>query len=283
MKKNYTSKTFLIIGIVITSLLICLVGTGVVIKLTYKTQNPVATIEVENYGTIKVELYPDQAPNTVANFITLANNEFYDNSSFHRVVPGFMIQGGSKNGDGTTGPTLGDLKSKSEKENQEKTDENDSNEYAIKGEMIANGYTNNKLKLEEGVIAMSRSDFTSISSSLAEEGYNSAGSQFFILHKDNTSINGSYAGFGKVIEGMQIVDKIANLDVTYRRSELGENDEVPKDETGTELKADMPLEQPVIKSIRVETYGVDYGKPETIEPFNYYNYLMQMYSSNYSE
>lgn len=180
-----------------------------------------------------------------------------------------MIQGGDKNGDGTGSPTLDDLKGNG-----------DTKTYSIKGEMIANNYTKNKIKMQRGVIAMARSDYSSISSSLAEEGYNSAGSQFFIMHEDNTAINGLYAGFGKVIEGMDIVDKIANLEVTYKSSELGENEEAPKDENGKTLTADMPINKPVITSITVDTFGEEYGEPETQEPFNYYNYLMQYYSSS---
>lgn len=268
MKKQTIIKTLLIICIILAIIGIIFVGYGICKKLFKKIQNPVATIEIQDYGTIKVELYADKAPNTVTNFIALANRGFYDGLSFHRTIPGFMIQGGDKQGDGTGTPTLDDLKGNG-----------DTKQYAIKGEMIANGYAKNTLKLKRGVIAMARSDYSSISPSLAEEGYNSAGSQFFIMHEDNTSIDGLYTAFGKVIEGIEIVDKIANLDVTYRSSELQEGQEVPKDESGRELSADMPLNKPIITSIRVETYGVEYGEPETLETFNYYNYLMQYYSS----
>lgn len=183
-----------------------------------------------------------------------------------------MIQGGDKNGDGTGTPTLNDLKGNG-----------DTSTYAIKGEMIANNYTKNKIKMEKGVIAMARSDYSSISSSLTEESYNSAGSQFFIMHEDNENLNGLYTGFGKVIEGMDIVDKIANVEVTYRSSDLEEGKEAPKDEQGNSLTADMPINKPVITTITVDTFGVEYGEPETVEPFNYYNYLMQYYGSNLGE
>lgn len=272
MKKDLIIKIIYIIAIILLIAGIVYVSYGIFQKLTKKVQNPIATIEVQDYGTIKVELYPDQAPNTVTNFIALANRGFYNGLTFHRVIPDFMIQGGDKNGDGTGTPTIDDLKGNG-----------DTSTYAIKGEMIANNYTENKIKLEEGVIAMARSDYSSISSSLAEEGYNSAGSQFFIMHKDGTSLNGMYAGFGKVIEGMDVVDKIANTEVTYRSSELQEGAETPKDENGNELTADMPLNKPVITSVTIETFGVDYGEPETIEPFNYYNYLMKYYNSSFNQ
>ena len=272
MKKDLVIRIIMIIAIVIVALLIGVVSYGVIKNNTLNVENPIATIEVENYGTIKVELFPDQAPNTVTNFIALANRGFYNGLSFHRVIPGFMIQGGDKNGDGTGSVTLGDLNGSE-----------DTTKYCIKGEMIANGFKENKIKMEAGVIAMARADYTSISSTLTEESYNSAGSQFFIMHEDNAGLNGLYTGFGKVIEGMDIVDKIANVDVTYRSSELQEGQEKPKDENGVELTADMPINKPVITSITVDTFGIDYGQPETVEPFNYYNYLMKYYSSMNSE
>lgn len=272
MKKELIIKIIMIIAILLVVIGIGYVSYGIYQKVTKNIPNPVATIEVQDYGTIKVELYPDKAPNTVANFIALANKGFYNGLTFHRTIPGFMIQGGDKNGDGTGTPTLNDLKGNG-----------DTSTYAIEGEMIANGYSKNTLKMEKGVIAMARSDYSSISPSLAKEGYNSAGSQFFIMQEDNESLSGLYTGFGKVIEGMDIVDKIANVDVTYRSSELEEGKETPKDSEGNELTADMPINKPVITSITVETYGVNYGEPKTVEPFNYYNYLMQYYGSSLSE
>lgn len=249
-------KILLIILIIATILGIGAVCYGFYQKLTRKVQNPIATIEIADYGTIKVELYPDIAPNTVTNFITLANRGYYDGKTFHRTIPDFMIQGGSKNGDGTGEPTLSDIKDGSSTEET----------YAIKGEFIANGYDANTLKFKKGVIAMARADYSNISASLTQSGYNSAGSQFFIMHADNNNLNGLYAGFGEVIEGLDVVDKIANVEVITRESSETEG-------------LDMPVNKPVITSIRVETFGADYGEPETVEPFNYYNWLMSMYSS----
>ena len=234
-------KIILIILIIATIVGIAFLGYGIFEKVTRKVQNPVATIEVEDFGTIKVELYPDIAPNTVTNFIKLANNGFYDGLTFHRTIPTFMIQGGDKNGDGTGTPTLSNIKEGG----------STSQTYAIKGEFIANGYNKNTLKMKKGVIAMARSDYSSLSTALTTKGYNSAGSQFFIMNADNDNINGLYAGFGEVIEGLDIVDKIANVEV------------VTRDESASE-GVDKPVNPPVIKSIRVETYGVDYGTPETV-------------------
>ena len=169
-----------------------------------------------------------------------------------------MIQGGDPNGDGTGSPTLSDIK-----------DGGSSDSYAIEGEFIANGDRNNNLKLDRGVIAMARSDYSNLSSSLTTQGYNSAGSQFFIMTGDEANIDGLYAGFGRVIEGMDVVDAIANVEVVTR-------------DQNAEEGVDKPVNPPKITSIRVETYGVDYGEPETIEPFNYYNWIMSQYSTDSS-
>ena len=264
MKKKNMITIVLIILIIAVLAGIGFLGYGVYKKYTRQVPNPIATIEIQDYGTIKVELYPDKAPNTVTNFVCLANRGFYNGLTFHRTIPEFMVQGGDPNGDGTGGPTLSNLK-----------DDGETKEYSIKGEFIANGYTKNNIKMERGVIAMARTDYTSIG--LAEEGYNSAGSQFFIMQKDNTSLDGLYAGFGKVVEGIEVVDKIANVQVHYRSEELAEDKEVPKDAEGNEISSDKPVTDVVINNITVDTYGVDYGVPETMEPFNYYNWLMQYY------
>lgn len=285
-------RILLIVGIIIAIVGIGFVGYGFYQKLTVEEKNPIATMEVEGFGTIKIELYPDMAPNTVTNFIRLANRGFYDGLTFHRVVPDFMIQGGDKNGDGTGAPSLSDIDDNVVSNNPNVLDPQttstingiieDNNvvtdkEYCIPGEFIANGYTKNTLKHEKGVISMARSDYSQTDSSLLEEGYNSAGSQFFIMTEDNSSLDGLYAAFGKVIEGMDVVEKIANVEVTYRSSDLTEGEEAPKDEDGNELDADRPIDPPVITSLRVETYGIDYGIPETNDVFDYYTWLMNTY------
>lgn len=252
------------IAILIVIVLIGIVGFGIYKNFTMEVKNPIATMEIEGYGTVKIELYPDQAPNTVANFIKLAERGFYKDLTFHRTIPDFMIQGGDKNGDGTGTPTLKDLKGEGAEEK----------EYGIKGEFLANNYENT-LKHTKGVISMARSDYSSMG--LTEQGYNSAGSQFFIMTSDNSSLDGLYAAFGKVIEGYDIIEKISNVEVTYRSSELAEGEEAPKDEQGNELSSDMPKNKPVIKSLTVETFGVDYGEPEIVDAFDYQSYLSQMY------
>ena len=172
------------------------------------TENPIVTMEIEDYGTIKIELYPEYAPNTVANFVSLIESGFYDGLTFHRLVPGFVLQGGDPDGNGTGGPG-----------------------YTIDGEFAANGYTKNTLSHETGVISMARSS-----------DYDSAGSQFFIVLDDSakTSLDNLYAGFGKVIEGMDIIEEIA------------ENEEIANDVTGA-------LEENItITSVTVDTFGYNY-------------------------
>ena len=163
--------------------------------------DPVATITMEDGSKIIVELYPDMAPNTVQNFIELANSGYYDGLIFHRVISGFMIQGGDPNGNGTGGPG-----------------------YSIKGEFASNGYTANTLSHERGVISMAHST-----------AYDSAGSQFFIMHADAAYLDGEYAAFGKVVSGMEVVDEIASVNTN---------------------SSNKPLTEQVIKSIRVK-YDAD--------------------------
>ncbi len=244
-----------IIALIVIIVLIGVVGYGYYRNVTMEVKRPIATMEVENFGTIKMELYPEYAPETVANFITLANRGFYDGLTFHRVVKDFMIQGGDKNGDGTGLATTSDLK-----------DDGDGTEYTIKGEFIANG-VDNKLQFEEGVVAMARSDYTSYSSSLAEESYNSGSSQFFIMTAKNTGLNGQYTSFGKVTEGMDIVHKIEEIEVKAADDA----------ETTGNTEVSTPVNPPKITSIRVETNGVDYGLPETLTPFDYTAWLYQQY------
>ena len=169
-------------------------------------QNPVVTITMEDGGVMKVELYPDKAPNTVNNFLSLAGKGFYDGLIFHRVINGFMIQGGDPEGTGMGGPG-----------------------YSIKGEFRKNGVQND-LKHKRGVISMARA-----------MNPNSAGSQFFIMHKDGFFLDGEYAAFGMLTEGENVLDKIAGTPTDY---------------------SDRPYEEQKIKSMTVETFGETYPEPE---------------------
>ncbi|WP_026896097.1 peptidylprolyl isomerase [Clostridiisalibacter paucivorans] len=171
-------------------------------------KNPVVTIKMNNGDTMKAELYPNIAPNTVNNFISLINKEYYNGLIFHRVIKGFMIQGGCPEGTGMGGPG-----------------------YSIKGEFSSNGFTNN-LKHEQGVLSMARAQHP-----------NSAGSQFFIMHKNSPHLDRQYAGFGKIIEGIDVVDKIANTTTNH---------------------FDKPLKEQKIESMSVELFDYQYTEPEKL-------------------
>ena len=176
---------------------------------------PIVTITMKDGGVMKLELYPDMAPNTVKNFIALANSGFYDGLTFHRIYAGFMIQGGDPDGNGGGGPG-----------------------YSIKGEFTGNG-VNNNLSHKRGVISMARA-----------QDPDSAGSQFFIMHADGPFLDGQYAAFGMLTEGFTALDALAATPTTYNPY------------TG---EKSVPLEPVVIESIRVDTFGVEYGEPEKIQ------------------
>lgn len=253
MKK--TGKIIWIIALIAIIISIGIVGYGYYKKATFNVQNPLVTIEIENFGTIKLELYPDQAPEAVSNFITLANNGFYNGTKFHRVVKDFMIQAGTKNGDGKTDATIGDLNGTEATE-----------PYSIQGEFLANGITNT-VKFEEGTLAMARADYTQASPNLATQSYNSGCSQFFIMTKENSNLNGYYTSFGKVTEGLDVLHAIEGIEVT--KAEGSEESE--------DAEVSTPVNPPVIKSITVETYGIDYKKPKTLKPFDYTAWLYSQY------
>lgn len=168
-------------------------------------QNPIVTITMQDGKVMKCELYPKIAPNTVNNFISLINKGFYNGLIFHRVISGFMIQGGCPNGNGMGGPN-----------------------YSIKGEFASNG-VKNELKHERGVLSMARA-----------MNPNSAGSQFFIMHENAPYLNGEYAGFGKLIEGFDVLDEIANCKTGY---------------------GDRPVEEKKMQSVTVDTFGITYDEP----------------------
>ena len=253
MKK--TKNILWIIALVLVVVLIGGIAFGYYKKFTFKAEHPVATMEVEDFGTIKFELYPELAPETVSNFITLANRGFYDGLTFHRIVKDFMIQGGDKEGTGSGSAKLSDLKEGGEDK-----------AYTIKGEFMDNN-VDNKLKFEEGVLGMARNDYTQYSPSLDTESYNSGSSQFFIMTKYNPSLNGHYTSFGKVIEGMDIVHKIENVEVKApENAEESGNSEVS-----------TPVTPVKITSIKVETNGKDYGMPNTLEPFDMMAWMYKQY------
>ena len=169
--------------------------------------NPIVTFEMENGKTFKAELYPDKAPNTVNNFLSLVNKGYYNGLIFHRVIAGFMIQGGDPNGTGTGGPG-----------------------YHIKGEFAGNGFTQNDIAHVRGVLSMARAQHP-----------DSAGSQFFVMHADADYLDGQYAAFGKVIEGMEIVNTVATTKTN---------------------RQDRPVVDQIMMKVTVDTFGVEYPEPQ---------------------
>ena len=248
MKKS--GIVFTIIALILVLALIGGIGYGYYKKATEKIINPIVTMEVEGYGTIKLELYPEKAPNTVANFVALAKNGFYNGTTFHRVVKDFMIQGGGYTVTETTDEETGETKKEQNLklvtlgdlgiEGNHKDDN-----YSIKGEMILNGYENNTLKHVDGVISMART----------ASSHDSATSQFFIMTEASSYLDGDYAAFGKVIEGLDVVHKIEEAEVVTTEEE--------GDEEAT------PVEDIIITSVTVDTKGVEYDKPETINTHNH--------------
>lgn len=172
-------------------------------------KNPIVTFTMQNGKTFKAELYPEKAPNTVNNFLSLVNNGFYNGIIFHRVIAGFMIQGGDPTGTGMGGA-----------------------DYKIKGEFSANGFCGNDISHKRSVLSMARA-----------MDKNSASSQFFIMHEDADYLDGQYAAFGKVIEGMDVVDEIANVKTDWN---------------------DKPLEDQKMNKVTAETFGITYPEPQKI-------------------
>ena len=271
MKK--ASNIITIIALVLIVALIGGISYGYYKKATMEVKNPIVTMEVQDFGTIKLELYPEMAPQTVSNFIALAQNGFYDGLKFHRIVEGFMIQGGDSNGDGTGAPKLSDLGID--------VKDGEDRDYCIKGEFLSNGYNKNTLKHKEGIISMARADYTQqYSKSLTTESYNSAGSQFFIMTADNSSLDGYYAPFGKVIEGMDVVHNIENVEVKETETSSSSSSSSSDSSESESKEKSTPVNDVIISKVTVETYGIDYGKPDTLETWNYYDWVYKTYGIN---
>lgn len=276
---NQFKKIVLILLVIILVVSLGFLSFNYIRALTNKKQNPVVSMEIEGYGTIKIELYPDMAPNTVKNFIRLSQRGFYNGKTFSEIGDSY-IKGGldltevpeDSEEEVLIGPKLSDIKDLGDGEEDAS--------YAIEGEFVDNDADENTLNHERGIISMARTDYSdyqeeiammqmlgdydSVISNIVDRMYDSATSGFFILTETDTSYNGLYAGFGRVIEGMDIVDQISNLETT--QNEDGEN---------------VPNSQPVIKNVTVETYGVDYGIPDTIEVFDF-DSIFDLFLSNYA-
>lgn len=250
-KKLILSIILLVIIVIIAIALIC----SYLIKITYKPKRPVVAMEIEGYGTVKMELYPEMAPNTVRNFIKLANEGYYNGLTFTRVED-FLIQSATK-----------------ELEEGE-------TEFSIKGEFKENGFDDDTLKFERGTVGLGRKDFsdyyytyyyyTGDFQGIIQEEYDSGYGVFFITTEDIEDFDGRYTAFGKVIEGMEIVDEISKLETVVETDE----------ETGEEVATSLPIDPPVIKSLTVDTQGVKYDNPAIEKAFDINEWFSSLLSTS---
>jgi cyclophilin family peptidyl-prolyl cis-trans isomerase len=265
-----SKKTQSIMWIIIAIIAIVLIGLVVYNFAIYKNQevkNPEVTFEIEGYGSVKVVLYPEYAPNTVKNFLALLNSGYYDDKVVYGRDEYGVYFGRDTEGD-VIAPKLSTINSDIEE------DSDDDYEYEIDGEFVANSFNTNTLSHKKYVLSMVRADYTQQISNLTTQSYNSATSQFMILDKDATELNGLYSAFGEVIEGTEIIDEL------YSKELKTDDDETGTDYNSTTINAFDSF--PAITNITVETYGVDYGLPETHEAFDYSSYLYQLLTQYYS-
>ena len=238
-KKLTISIIFLLIVVLLGGLLIY----GYIQKATYKVKRPIVSMEIEGYGTVKMELYPEMAPNTVKNFINLINQGYYNGLTFTRIEDNLIQSATKELAEGEVA-------------------------YSINGEFKDNGFDENELKFERGTVGLGRADYSDYYSTyyyytgdingIIQEEYNSGYSTFFIMTQDEENFDGRYAPFGKVIEGIEIVDEITKLEKTKETNE----------ETGEEVETSTPVNPPVITSITVDTQGIKYEKPKVKEAFD---------------
>ena len=262
MKDNRKLIILIIVAIVIIALIGVLVYNGVN-SIKDETKNPVATFELQDYGTIKMELYPQYAPNTVANMIALIEAGYYNG----KVIYGkddiclYMARNAEED---SKGPTISAI------DNTVEADSEGDYEYQINGEFVANDFEQNTLRHEKGMISLNRSDYSTYG--LTQESYNSGSAQFSVMMQDSSNLNGVYCVFGKVVEGLDILEKI------YQEAQVAESEDGEENATAIKEFAVMP----VITNATVEKYGVDYGKPEIHEAFDIQAYINELYSQYYS-
>ncbi|MCL2354983.1 MAG: peptidylprolyl isomerase [Oscillospiraceae bacterium] len=252
MNKEKTKLTISITLFIIVLLLIGYVSFGYYRRATFDFQNPIVSMEIEGHGTIKIELYPEMAPETVKNIIHLINEGHYDGLTFHRIETELsLIQGGDFAGDGSGGE-----------------------EYSVPGEFFANGFRENTLSFERGVVGLARQDFTQfaqIDPDVVEHGYNTGFAQFFIMAGDVPFFDGLYTGFGRVIEGIEIVDELLTIETQVDIDE----------ETGEEIETSRPVNAPVITRVTVETFGTEYRTPRLIRTFDINEFLMEHFGLSF--
>lgn len=262
MKEKIKLVGLIIIAVVLIGLIGWVIYNGVN-AMTNKTQNPVATFEIQDYGTVKMELYPEYAPNTVANFIALIEAGYYNNKAIYG-KDDICLYMARDTSDEAEEPKVSLIDSSVEAGSDEDY------EYEINGEFVANEFEPNTLRHEKGIVSLNRSDYTAYG--LTEESYNSGKARFSVMMTSAPNLNGVYCAFGKVTDGLEILEKI------YNEVAIAESEETEQTEQST-LKEFATM--PVITSATVEKYGVDYGKPEVHKAFDIQEYINELYS-NYS-
>ena len=265
-------KVKIVLWVLIAIMVVGLIGLNVYSIYSAKTQevvHPEISFEIENQGTVKMELYPEYAPNTVANIVKLAEKGYYNNKVIYGKDEICLYLGRNSAGEAEN------PKASLINEAIEVDSENDY-EYTISGEFLANKYEQNTLRHQKGVVSLMRSDYTQYFSNLSEESYNSGNAQLGVIMEDSPNLNGAYAAFGKITEGLEILEKIYNEEaIKVEETEEGEEEHTHE---GIEEFATYP----VIKSATVNTFGNDYGNPVISKAFDYNAYLNELLSSYYS-
>ena len=273
-------KIKMVLWIVIALAVLALIGNfcyRMYLANTEEIVHPQVSFEIENYGIVKMELYPEYAPNTVANIIKLVEKGYYNNKVIYGKDEVCLYVGRNSAGEAEN-PKASLLNEAIE------ADSDNDFEYTIKGEFLANGYKDNTLNHQKGVVSLMRSDYTQYFSELAEESYNSGNAQIGILMEDTRALNGMYTGFAKVIEGLDVLEKIYN---EHQIKVDEEAEETHTHEDGTDhTEEEGGIEEfegyPVIKSATVDTFGVDYGMPQIDVAFDYDAYMNEILSQYYS-
>lgn len=265
-------KIQFVIWIIIMVAVLALIGAYgyfTYLRFTEKTTHPEATFEIENYGTVKMELYPEYAPNTVANFIKLVEKGYYNNKVFYGKDDICIYVGRNSAGE-MEKPKLSLIKDGIE------PDSDADYEYTIKGEFIANEFEQNTLRHEKGIVTLIRENYSQYLSNLNEESYNSGSSQLGIMMSDDSkNLNGAYAAFARITEGMDVLEKM------YNEAEIKPAPTEEEAQTATD-DINQFATYPVITSATVDTHGVNYGDPVVQEAFDYESYMYNLMSSNYS-
>ena len=264
MSKKAQGVLWILLAIIVIAL-IGLVAFTIVKAKTTEVTHPEVTFEFDNYGEVKLKLYPEYAPNTVSNFLYLANNGYYNGKVIYGKDEIGLYVGRNEKGE------VDDVKA-SFYDNSIEKDSDEDYTSSIAGEFLANGFYDNTLSHGKYFVSLGREDYSSLSPSLADEGYNSGSSQFVILEKDSKSLNGTYAVFAEVVEGQEAIDKLYAKPVEEKTDDAQGN--------GDAIQKFASFKK--ITNVKVATHGIDYGVPKIQEKFDYQSYIQRLYSQSYT-